>query len=76
MLTSNSAIALLNNNFLRLCIKDEIKLPCVDTFRWSWLEEVMDSLNKMIEIRCQDAKYITIISDCWSDDPNTHYLGS
>ena len=74
-ISSKSTLELINNNFPRLCLKDEIKLPCTKTFRWTWLEEVFDKLHDLIEAKLERASYVTIIPDCWSDTPNTHYLG-
>ena len=76
VISSNSALAVINDKFLRLCLKEEIEFPCTKTFKWSWLEEVTQKMFQIIDEKCDEAKYITIIPDCWSDNPNTHYLGN
>ena len=75
-ISSNSPLEIINNQFLRLCLNHEIKLPTfTQTYRWTWLEDVFDKLHCLIETKLQAATYVTLIPDCWSDSPNTHYLG-
>jgi hypothetical protein len=75
IITSNLALKQLENVYLRKCLKEEIKIPCMKTFQFTFLQEILDLLKDKIEEKCQNASYITIIPDLWSDLAITHYLG-
>ena len=75
-ITSNLALKQLENVYLRKCLKDEIKLPCVKTFRTTFINEIIGLLHDKIQIKCQEASFITLIPDQWSDTANTHFLGT
>ena len=75
-ITSNMALKQLENVYLRKCLKEEIKIPCFKTFRYTFLNEIMKLLHDKIENKCKEASFITLIPDCWSDDANTHLLGT
>ena len=74
-ITSNLSLAQLRNVYLRSILKDEVKLPSFFTFRYKYLNEVMSLLHGKIEKKCQDASYITLIPDGWTDSSGTEYLG-
>ena len=74
-ITSNLALKQLENVYLRQCLKDEIKMPCIKTFKFTYLEEVFAKVFNTVEEKCNGASYITLIPDCWSDKTNAHYLG-
>ena len=73
--TSNLALKQLENVYLRKCLKDEIKMPCIKTFKFTYLVEVFNKMKCLISEKCKEATYITLVPDGWSDDLNTHYLG-
>jgi len=72
---SNLALKQLENVYLRKCLKDEIKIPCIKTFKFSYLGEVFSKMRSLISEKCKEATYITLVPDGWSDDLNSHYLG-
>jgi hypothetical protein len=74
-ITSNLSLAQLKNVYLRLILKDEVKLPSFFTFRYKYLNEVLSLLHDKIEKKCQDASYITLIPDGWTDSSGSEYLG-
>lgn len=74
-ITSNLALKQLENVYLRKCLKDEINMPCIKTFKFNYLVEVFSKMKVKIGEKCNEAEYITLVPDGWSDDPNTHYLG-
>lgn len=74
-ITSNLSLKQLENVHLRNCLKDEIKLPCMKTFQFTYLKEVLKLMHNKIEEKCKKASFITIIPDMWSDLALTHYLG-
>jgi hypothetical protein len=74
-ITSNLAYEQLKNSYLRQCLKDELKMPCVKTFKTTYLDEVFKKMIVKIEEKCKEASYITLIPDNWSDGLNTHFLG-
>jgi hypothetical protein len=73
--TSNLALKQLENVYLRKCLKDEIKMPCIKTFKFTYLVEVFNKMKCLISEKCKEATYITLVPDGWSDDLNSHYLG-
>lgn len=75
-ITSNLALSQLENVYLRKCLKDEIALPCVKTFRFTFLNEILELLHGTIQNKCQEASFITLIPDPWSDEANTNFLGN
>ena len=48
----------------------------IKMFQTKHLMEVMNILHDLIESRLNDASYVTIILDCWSDGANSHVLGT
>ena len=55
-ITSNMALKQLENVYLRKCLKDEIKIPCFMTFRYTFLNEIMKLLHDKIENKCKEEK--------------------
>ncbi len=74
-ITSNTALSQLKNIHLRSLIKKEISMPSFFTFRYKYINEVLDILHDKIELKCQDSSFITLIPDGWTDQSNTEYLG-
>ena len=50
-------------------------MPSFFTFRYKYINEVLDILHDKIELKCQDSSFITLIPDGWTDQSNTEYLG-
>jgi hypothetical protein len=52
-----------------------IKMPCDKTFKTTILPEVMEKVTNEINRKLNEAKTITLITDCWTNGQMTPFMG-
>jgi hypothetical protein len=72
-ISSNTSIIQLENQYLRNCLK--FSLPCAKTFTETILPSVMDKLSNIIEKKLNDAQFLCLISDIWTNKNMHDFLG-
>lgn len=76
IVSSNTALSQLANPYLLKILMPELKMPCFETFRNTFLPQVLRRLKTEFEIRLNKAISITLIPDGWSTTSQVHYLGN
>lgn len=61
-----------NQHFKNLC---KVKIPDAYTFRYTTLPSIMEILYDALEIKLQNASYVCIIIDIWTNLMNADFIG-
>jgi hypothetical protein len=74
-ISTNLALRVLENEYLRRILRPSIELTGITTFRYTILPCVMEKLKTRIGEKCQNAASIVLIPDGWTSPLNREYLG-
>ena len=72
-ISSNTAIAQLENETLRDLL--HFKIPCVQTFTNTLLPSIFEKVRNAINMKCQEAENICLISDIWTNQRMHDFIG-
>ena len=73
-ITSNLAYTKLQNRYLRAWTKDELRMPCLNTFWYDWINQIFDKLHIKIDEKLKNAESINLLLDGSTDQPNSECL--
>lgn len=66
----------LGNKYLKASLSPACKIDSISTFRYRILPIVVEKMNREINNRLTQARYITLVVDCWTSQlPAVEYLG-
>ena len=74
-ISTNLALRVLENEYLKRIICPSIELKCVKTLRYTILPQVLRKLKLRIAEKCEDAVSIVLIPDGWTSPQMAEYLG-
>lgn len=76
IISSNAAFNALDNEFLGKLVLEKLKVPSSYTFRNNILPQILEKVKKRIQKKLEEAKFITLIPDCWTSLNQTEFLGT
>ena len=75
IISSNSGMAQLENEFFRKLIESKLQIPCIKTFRYAQLPSIYGNLLRVIDNKLDKALTICLVTDIWTNRIKADFIG-
>ena len=75
IISSNSAMAILENDYLRELLEPKVKVMSYNVLRYTFLPNLLEKLKILIEEKLVQCEYFSLITDIWTNLVMADFIG-